>query len=131
MQCKIRENFNFDDEDVEDVVAQDQKSIMLTDSNGNISLVKFEDTIMKLQGMVNKLADAKKQQEEEINNLKIKVGKIEDEVFGRYMTPEIKAMYKVNSMIGLNRLMSTTGAMKASFQQRMAGNLLVPYYTEP
>ena len=55
MYCRTRENFTTGDTTVGDVDPQENKNIMLTDAKGNISLVKFSDTITKLQKMINAL----------------------------------------------------------------------------
>ena len=51
MYCRTKENFT------NDVASQGDKNIMLTDAKGNISLVKFSETITKLQTMINDLSD--------------------------------------------------------------------------
>jgi hypothetical protein len=55
MYCRIRENFTTDTTTIDDVKSQGDKEIMLADKYGNISLVKFSDTVMKLQDMITAL----------------------------------------------------------------------------
>ena len=55
MYCRIRENFTTNTTTIDDVTSQGDKNIMLTDAHGNISLVKFSDTVIKLQDMINAL----------------------------------------------------------------------------
>ena len=66
MYCTIRENFvttTVDDikadkrTDDKAVASQGDKNIMLTDEKGNISLVKFSDTVIRLQQKIDRLAD--------------------------------------------------------------------------
>jgi len=68
MYCTIRENFKTVTTTVDDikhgkltddkaVASQGDKNIMLTDEKGNISLVKFSDTVIRLQQKIDRLAD--------------------------------------------------------------------------
>ena len=60
MYCRTRENFTTGTTNVDDVASHGDKNIMLTDKDGNISLVKFSDTITKLQDMINDLNETVK-----------------------------------------------------------------------
>ena len=62
MYCRIRENFTTNTTTIDDVTSQGDKNIMLTDADGNISLVKFSDTVIKLQQMIDALNDTVKTQ---------------------------------------------------------------------
>ena len=62
MYCRTRENFTTGDTTVGDVDPQEDKMIMLTDKDGNISLVNFSDTITTLQDMINALNETVKTQ---------------------------------------------------------------------
>ena len=66
---KTQENFTTRDTTVDDVAPQEDKNIMLTDAAGNISLVKFNDTVIKLQDMIKALNDTVISQKAEIDEL--------------------------------------------------------------
>ena len=55
MFCRTIEKFTTNTNTIDDVASQGEKNIMLTDADGNISLVKFSDTVIRLQGMINDL----------------------------------------------------------------------------
>jgi hypothetical protein len=69
MFCNTRENFTTRNTTVDDVALQEDKNIMLTDADGNISLVKFDDTVIKLQDMIKALNDTVISQKAEIDEL--------------------------------------------------------------
>ena len=62
MYCRTRENFTTGTTNVDDVASHGDKNIMLTDAAGNISLVKFSDTVIKLQQMIDALNETVKTQ---------------------------------------------------------------------
>ena len=57
MFCRTIEKFTTNTTTIDDVASQGEKNIMLTDADGNISLVKFSDTVIKLQNMIKALND--------------------------------------------------------------------------
>ncbi len=69
MFCRTRENFTTNTTTIDDVASQGEKNIMLTDADGNISLVKFSDTVIKLQEMINALNETVQSQKVEIEEL--------------------------------------------------------------
>jgi len=77
MYCTIRENFVTTTVDDKAVASQGDKNIMLTDEKGNISLVKFSDTVIRLQQKIDRLVDFADFVDDRLNALNEMVTKLQ------------------------------------------------------
>lgn len=130
MFCRTRENFTTRNTTVDDVASQGDKNIMLTDANGNISLVKFSDTVIKLQEMINALNETVKSQKVEIDELtRVQATKLtQTEVDARVIKGFGKLKWSRSRSAptgGRDRVLGEQGAIDDVFKDRGGSDLFL------
>jgi hypothetical protein len=137
MYCRTIENFTTNITTIDDVTSQGDKNIMLTDANGNLSVVKFSDTVIRLQNMIKALNDTVIFQSNRIDQQATEIAELtsvqetkltQTEVDARVIKGFGKLIWsrsRSNPAGGRNRVFGVSGAIDDVFKDRGGSDLFL------